>query len=1375
MKLKRRWTFFSTAIAVVVAAHAAHGADITAPVAPQRQSWAVVIGVNYVGKQNLNSLKNAEEDADAVARVLDANYQFGPDKTQPADGASPPIKGELKNPNITLLLGEQASRKNIDDALEFLKSKPQRDDSVLFFFSGHGVRLYDGDGDVGAILPADVVVDGNGRPTSKHIRMHYDLVSAMRLCSARHKLIVLDCCHSGLIFDRNTAVPTGATADESGVPSPSTSSLQALVSARDFQKASDGLDDHSPFSLAFLRALKVTPALEYAEGNVKQISARRTYGYMVPELRTSLKGQKPDLRTLISVGHDDGEYYFHPRENQLAFFKSQLSSVAQSRMLQAMVPGEHGAWWFDEMPWFVPSLRLQILNNVAADRSNSQSSAISADDIRELAEDFYKQLDESYQERVAKNPPPPGIEGRPTGTDDRMLTDDHLDVLKLRVKHLNLLLDRGNRLQLSETIQTIIKDLSELQDRLPAADLHLLAVALHHARPAEAEAVYQACLKRFPANTADFGQLAMKSLCHADYGHYLIVVKRRYRDAAEQFKQALLPFVSDIYSTREADGTKTEIISKTDSSPNLTGVSAALANSKIVTPPIEQEAAAPNKGNESKEKPNSKDEKAVTKAVASAGEQMVKPLNGAPAAFRVYALVREAEAWRLLNRWGIANERLEDAEYVAKNFDSSHALTAYVLNRSAWSRMEQWKIEEGASYFSQANEVLLTVPGPATSPTAGALLAFQNLSHEYLQSPDRHPSSLTKMPDDLLQQLLPIFNLMSKCSKSQIEALEDYPAYRFIGLLEEWNSFDKLHNQAVQDTHGKLNEISSQLTKIDLSQNERTELEAQRTKESKTCLSEMLNLLTDGQSMVSAERERTLAELGESLGFEWLLRRDPDGLIRYLHNRHGIAMANRFRGDTAGAIREFRRISDWLTDAGNHARSVASDAIADSFEQKLAERLVNTLERVGDCNLFGPPETCDIAEAIDDYRRALSYAEHMPAGDARSVQKLRLYYKAAVAMVLPSPAQDVRLAVAYSEQGAATAAPLPLRETEVERTLATLAKGIVAVGSNESCTSSTMTPLETLRADITKTCDLLGGNLHRDQLEILLLAARFVLEHDLPDDHFHRSNDTEMLLRLCRMALPKADRQFTAEPSPLRELMGVAAKPAANTELEINPANWVNANHDPYRVSSLPQESTQSFLAVVTYLRPFYETAMRFKLLAKPVKVKELLEIQWEAVAGIPYQKPVVKSPVVGVFFLDETCHIFLDSSAGATGHYELSGDYYLNAIRSACVEGNEQVSMPRALARDLDRVLHELKRLSASAEARQEPRRKIEFRLLDPVRGVGTSLLTSQGLISAADAAGPGSAVGSAISHTTFKPEKIQFPFKWPNDIESKAEERAK
>lgn len=148
--------------------------------------WAVVIGVSRykLGDQNVNgnhipNLKNATEDATEVYKFLRS-----------------PEGGSFPESNISLLVDDQATKGNIEAALEKLKqSKP--DDYFVVFIAAHGV-IWKERG-ASEEYPYFLVYDTNPDPNmlaKTSLRME-SFKRAVNSIPAKKGLVISDTCHSG--------------------------------------------------------------------------------------------------------------------------------------------------------------------------------------------------------------------------------------------------------------------------------------------------------------------------------------------------------------------------------------------------------------------------------------------------------------------------------------------------------------------------------------------------------------------------------------------------------------------------------------------------------------------------------------------------------------------------------------------------------------------------------------------------------------------------------------------------------------------------------------------------------------------------------------------------------------------------------------------------------------------------------------------------------------------------------------------------------------------------------------------------------------------------------------------------------------------------
>ncbi len=149
------------------------------PKEPAANKWAVVIGIaDYQG--NAYDLWHPDEDAKEMAKALTENYGFS--------------KG-----NIKLLVNRKATASAIVKAIDWLLENEDVESSVVFFFSGHGFRVADGEG-----WDADSELDGYDEGIVSHD--FYGLPDGLlkeKLSALESQKVALGfgSCHSGGMFD----------------------------------------------------------------------------------------------------------------------------------------------------------------------------------------------------------------------------------------------------------------------------------------------------------------------------------------------------------------------------------------------------------------------------------------------------------------------------------------------------------------------------------------------------------------------------------------------------------------------------------------------------------------------------------------------------------------------------------------------------------------------------------------------------------------------------------------------------------------------------------------------------------------------------------------------------------------------------------------------------------------------------------------------------------------------------------------------------------------------------------------------------------------------------------------------------------------------
>lgn len=138
---------------------------------PKVKIWAVIIGAaTYT---HMPTLRYTDDDA----------YQIYAFLKSPAGGA-------LADDQIRLLIDEEATKKNIADAMNALLLRADENDVILFYFSGHGLQ--------GSFLPVDY--DGYNNQLS-----HQEIKTILEKSQAKHKLVLADACHSGSLLAARTS------------------------------------------------------------------------------------------------------------------------------------------------------------------------------------------------------------------------------------------------------------------------------------------------------------------------------------------------------------------------------------------------------------------------------------------------------------------------------------------------------------------------------------------------------------------------------------------------------------------------------------------------------------------------------------------------------------------------------------------------------------------------------------------------------------------------------------------------------------------------------------------------------------------------------------------------------------------------------------------------------------------------------------------------------------------------------------------------------------------------------------------------------------------------------------------------------------------
>ena len=174
--------------------------------------------------------------------------------------------------------------------LDALKAETEEDDGLLIYFAGHG--LYDEAENRGFWLPTDAVLTQTSRWVSNE-----DVSAKLRAIPARHVLMVVDSCFSGMF--RDVPRPTGAVQDLAPLQRLAAKRSRVVLTSGGNEPVSDsGRDGMSVFAY-FLRE-----GLEQVEGRYVVVDT------LFPELRARVQqnaAQTPQQGVFQRAFHEGGQ------------------------------------------------------------------------------------------------------------------------------------------------------------------------------------------------------------------------------------------------------------------------------------------------------------------------------------------------------------------------------------------------------------------------------------------------------------------------------------------------------------------------------------------------------------------------------------------------------------------------------------------------------------------------------------------------------------------------------------------------------------------------------------------------------------------------------------------------------------------------------------------------------------------------------------------------------------------------------------------------------------------------------------------------------------------------------------------------------------
>jgi uncharacterized caspase-like protein len=183
------------------------------------------------------------------------------------------------------------TRNQIIEALSEYRKQLTNKDNLLIYYSGHGIL--DKEADEGYWLPVDAKKSSESNWIS-----NTSLTSSIRAIQAKHVLIVSDSCYSGKIMrSANVDIGVGDTLKRL-----SEKKARIVMTSGGLEPVLDsgGIDNHSVFSAAFIRALNDNAGMESGT----EIFAK---------IRNSVilnSDQTPEYADIHKAGHDGGDFIF---------------------------------------------------------------------------------------------------------------------------------------------------------------------------------------------------------------------------------------------------------------------------------------------------------------------------------------------------------------------------------------------------------------------------------------------------------------------------------------------------------------------------------------------------------------------------------------------------------------------------------------------------------------------------------------------------------------------------------------------------------------------------------------------------------------------------------------------------------------------------------------------------------------------------------------------------------------------------------------------------------------------------------------------------------------------------------------------------------
>lgn len=240
-----------------------------------RRCWGLLVGVNYYQDTQIRHLRYCVADTNALEEILLSNPRYGYSR----DRLKHLISIDRENDN--------ALRLSIIEQLSLLAQSTEKDDLLLFFFSGHG-SVIDGKSyllpsDTRSNLPLDSAISLN--------RIKQILLEA----KASRKIIILDACHMGVHLgtkiEKDIQTPKDFLANIKGVFDEVEGIAILASSSQEETSVEDPDKGHGAFTYYLLNALTNSDADENQDAYV---SLTEVFNYVVKKVRQQYP-QRPTL------------------------------------------------------------------------------------------------------------------------------------------------------------------------------------------------------------------------------------------------------------------------------------------------------------------------------------------------------------------------------------------------------------------------------------------------------------------------------------------------------------------------------------------------------------------------------------------------------------------------------------------------------------------------------------------------------------------------------------------------------------------------------------------------------------------------------------------------------------------------------------------------------------------------------------------------------------------------------------------------------------------------------------------------------------------------------------------------------------------------